>query len=499
MKSKKLLSVLLAVCLFASVFSGFASAETPGRYKVIPAAAVIFAEPDIASAKLGEVYKDTIVNVDDISRRFGQITVRSTGLTGWVQLANLEYLGAPPSDGTLTGIRVIPPEKLVYTEDGGSIDLTGMKVFAVYSDGLQITVTGYEVFCDSFDSVGEKEIRVTYSPEDSETTYTDSFSVTVERFPVSGLTVVSRPAVTEYMEHAKLDLSGLTVRLTYSDGRPEKLFTYDEMLADGHFTVKGTAGETDGCILSKGQHDFSVTYRYPDISDTFPVSVRARTLLSLTVLNAPNSQVTHSKTKMPDIAGLKLLAEYDNGETEDIDGFDCEVCCDPSSFVLGEGNLVEVRFGGLSVQLSYRLSLNEAVGIRVVPPQKLSFIAGEPIDLTGMKVQLIFADGTLENVTGYEMSEIDPELTGSQNIIVTYGEYSDVFTVSITPYYRKGDINGDGKVEAEDARLALRTSVGYIHLTGLAFTAGDADNDGKITPADARLILRASVKLEKLS
>ena len=63
-----------------------------------------------------------------------------------------------------------------------------------------------------------------------------------------------------------------------------------------------------------------------------------------------------------------------------------------------------------------------------------------------------------------------------------------------------GDADGDGKVTASDARLALRRSVdleSYAPGTP-AFIACDVDKSGTVTAADARLILRAAVGLEKL-
>ncbi|MBQ6117732.1 MAG: metallophosphoesterase, partial [Clostridia bacterium] len=63
-----------------------------------------------------------------------------------------------------------------------------------------------------------------------------------------------------------------------------------------------------------------------------------------------------------------------------------------------------------------------------------------------------------------------------------------------------GDVNGNGAVEADDARQTLRVSVLLEELTApVAFLAADADHDGTITSADARAILRASVGLEKLA
>ena len=68
-----------------------------------------------------------------------------------------------------------------------------------------------------------------------------------------------------------------------------------------------------------------------------------------------------------------------------------------------------------------------------------------------------------------------------------------------TPDYKLGDIDANGKVEAADARLALRASVGLEkYNAGTAqFLAADVDLDNKITASDARLILRFAVGLEK--
>ncbi|MBQ3537363.1 MAG: amidase domain-containing protein [Clostridia bacterium] len=66
------------------------------------------------------------------------------------------------------------------------------------------------------------------------------------------------------------------------------------------------------------------------------------------------------------------------------------------------------------------------------------------------------------------------------------------------PSYIPGDVDGNGKITAADARIALRCSVGLESLSEAELKAADADKNGKITAADARLILRASVGLESL-
>ena len=60
----------------------------------------------------------------------------------------------------------------------------------------------------------------------------------------------------------------------------------------------------------------------------------------------------------------------------------------------------------------------------------------------------------------------------------------------------KGDVNGDGKVTAADAREALRAAAKIDNLSDKQKQAADVNGDGKITADDARTILRQSAKLE---
>lgn len=69
---------------------------------------------------------------------------------------------------------------------------------------------------------------------------------------------------------------------------------------------------------------------------------------------------------------------------------------------------------------------------------------------------------------------------------VTYASYNLI----------AGDVDGNFKVEAADARLALRHAIGLEQI-GLEYQKNaDYDKNGSIEPADARLILRKSVNLE---
>lgn len=59
-----------------------------------------------------------------------------------------------------------------------------------------------------------------------------------------------------------------------------------------------------------------------------------------------------------------------------------------------------------------------------------------------------------------------------------------------------GDVNGDGKVNAADARLALRISASIESVYLDAYLRADMDGDGDVTASDARTILRIAAGLE---
>lgn len=68
--------------------------------------------------------------------------------------------------------------------------------------------------------------------------------------------------------------------------------------------------------------------------------------------------------------------------------------------------------------------------------------------------------------------------------------------LEIPDIFCTGDADGNGVVNAADARLTLRVSAKLESLSDNAKNAADVDNDSRITAADARKILRVVAELE---
>lgn len=495
---KKLISVILSIAMLFALLPLCFAAET-GKYVVINDVTSVFSSPGIAGQKIAELTKNTVIEITEIRNGlFGKVYVPKDGVTGWVQMGALEAVKPPVPDGSITGIKVKQlPVKTEYTDGTQELDLTGLEVVSVGKDGKEAYITGYSVYAPEMKGPGEKTVTITYSP-DGVSTYSDSFKVTVKRLPVKGISVKIKPK-SEYMENQPLDLTNLIVSCSFADGT-EKFYTYAQLKNNPDFILEGCHGEVHGTALSKGTHTIKITYKYSDIFTEFTVNVTPRRLTGLTVKELPDNLTVYDNKKIPALDGLVLEAVYDNGEKEDVYHYNCEAVCDPSQFIIGPGNKVDVYFGGMFVTLEFRYSVAVPEKITLIYPQgfSLNFLKGEEIDLSGIRVRLVYSDDTFEYVTDYKMSTPDLTVTGTQHISVTYMEFSEVFVINISPYFSKGDVDGDGAIRAYDARQTLRAAVGLTTLKGMTFFAGDADRDNKITSSDARLILRAAVGLENL-
>lgn len=86
------------------------------------------------------------------------------------------------------------------------------------------------------------------------------------------------------------------------------------------------------------------------------------------------------------------------------------------------------------------------------------------------------------------------EFVGTGSVITVKDQ--DGNTLSQYTVLVKFDVNGDGKVEPADARLALRAAVNLESYDGVQKMAADTNADGKIEPSDARVILRKAVGLD---
>ncbi len=115
-------------------------------------------------------------------------------------------------------------------------------------------------------------------------------------------------------------------------------------------------------------------------------------------------------------------------------------------------------------------------------------------DVEGLFALLMEADPTLDFDIDRDSLKNGTYLVSGVTVTVYQGDPSEnrVYTVRV-----KGDLSGEGRTTANEARQALRLSVGLDEdLYESCFRTLDVDGNGRITADDARTLLRVSVALE---
>lgn len=101
--------------------------------------------------------------------------------------------------------------------EGTPLDLSGLVVRAVYDDGKKETVLDYTVSGFNANQVGTQTVTVSYGGKSA------SLDVTVAAKSVTGIAIDALPKKISYTEGEPLDLSGLTIKAFYNNGKEEAL------------------------------------------------------------------------------------------------------------------------------------------------------------------------------------------------------------------------------------------------------------------------------------
>ncbi len=73
-------------------------------------------------------------------------------------------------------------------------------------------------------------------------------------------------------------------------------------------------------------------------------------------------------------------------------------------------------------------------GIYLTPPNKFKYTVGDPLDLTGLQVQLLYSNNTSAYTDDYIISGYDPYSIGTQLITVSSNGYTACFNVIVSEY-----------------------------------------------------------------
>jgi hypothetical protein len=314
--------------------------------------------------------------------------------------------------GILQSIAITsPPTKTTYTV-GESLDLTGLVVTGTYSDNSTQTetVSASNVSGYNADTIGQQTLTVTVNGK------TATFVVTMNSAALQSIAITIPPTKTTYTVGESLDLTGLVVTGTYSDGN-----TKSETV--GASNVSGYNADTIG------QQTLTVTVNGK--TATFVVTVNPVVLVSIKI-TTPLTKTTYNKGEELDLDGLVVTGTYSDGNAvpenvnlSDVSGYDTNTIREQT---------LTVTVNGMTATFVVTVNPAALVAIEITsPPTKTVYDKGEVLDLDGLVVTGTYSDDTTQTETASlaDVSGYDPDASGEQILTITIGDKTAAFVVRV--------------------------------------------------------------------
>ena len=187
---------------------------------------------------------------------------------------------------------ITPPTETAY-EIGDTIDLTGMVVYAFYSDGTSHEISNYSYSPHVVSSASDTEVTITYTEDGI--TKTAIQDITVGNTPnLVSIAVSVPPTKVIYKAGEYFDPSGMVVTATFDNG-----------------TTKNISGYTYSPTRTLQQDDSVITISYTKkgITKTTTQNITVVYLTSIAITNPP-TYTSYYDDEIFNTAGMEVTAYY---------------------------------------------------------------------------------------------------------------------------------------------------------------------------------------------
>ena len=370
---------------------------------------------------------------------------------------------------------VSQPDRKNYIE-GDSFDRTGMEVRAHYNDGSTADVTADCVVTPAVLSKGDTEVTLSYGGKSVQVT-----DITVKAAALVSITIDVPPTKTSYIEGQLFESAGMKVTAHYQNGRTKDItdaITFTPTGALGTESVSVKISYTEGNITKNAAQ---------------AISVAARAVVSLEILHEPDVK-NYIEGDTFDRTGLSVAAHYNDGTVSDVTS---ECTAAPEHLAKGDTKVV-LSYGGKSVEVT-GISVREAALVSISidkAPDKVSYIAGQSFNPTGIKVTAHYENGTDKDVTDLIIWDpAGPLDMGIVSVEISYAEGENVKTADQAVSVAEKAV--DSLTVTGEPDKKIYTDGEAFDKTGLIVTA--RYNDGTESDVTADCVVSPSVLTEGLT
>ena len=325
-------------------------------------------------------------------------------------------------------IVLTPPTKVTY-EYNEPLDLAGGQLEIVMASGAEtspIPLTDSRVNLSTFDPthIGAQTINVEFEG------FTGNFGVIVED-NIQTITI-SNPPKTQYEYGDALDVTGGTITATRSSGATETIDITPSMVSGYNPNQLG---------------DQSLTVTYNGIKTNYTVNV-ADVVNDISITKP--DKLVYKIGESLDLTGGFVNTVMASGQAQ------TPVAMTPS-MITGFDSTTE---GPKTITVTYQ-GFSKTFGITVVDPlssmiiltlpNKVDYLYGESLDVTGGSIQITKESGSTEIIpmTKDMVSGYNPKTLGNQTLTVTYEGLTQNYIVNVEDYISHLSVKAPAKVNYE--------------------------------------------------
>ena len=289
---------------------------------------------------------------------------------------------------------------------GTKLDFAGATVKVEYDNNtnevLDVTVdmtTGANI-----NHMGTQTVTVTIDG------CSDTFEIKVVPASISGITISTLPNKVVYIEGEKLDTTGLAIVANYTNG--------SEISIASGYTVSGYDANKTG--------EQTITVDFVGKKATFTVTVVEKVLTNIEIQAKPK-KLNYVVGEELDLTGMVVVASYETGELVIVDDYAV------SGFDGTAGSkVITVTYKGKSASFTVNVAVIAVEKLTLTKlPVKLAYIENEPLNTEGLIVTATYNDGTVKNVTDYDVVGFS-SLPGVHTLYVVFGGQVASFQINVS-------------------------------------------------------------------
>ena len=247
------------------------------------------------------------------------------------------------------------------------------------------------------------------------------YNVNTSNLSVEKVEIKSLPSKLEYNAGENIDMAGLKVEATYSDGQTKDV-TESVIFSPSLSEI----------TKSTGTKEVTVSYGGVSANDKIEIKVNEAVITSIAITKYP-STLTYYVGESVDVTGIEVTATYSDGQTGNIsDNVTFEPSLSEVTKTAGTKEIT-VKYNTMEAEEKITITVNELVlnSIKIEGElEKTKYKQGESFDASGIIVKAVYEGGIEKSIAKYQI-EPNGELSGNDtSVTISYTENEVTKTVS---------------------------------------------------------------------